>query len=472
MTIMHRTIPTRPGRSPGDAWRVILVGRTGLDQALRRDGEIELVRARDSIDALGELSDPIDERSPARAVVIVSADAEPAGDELMAFLAALRRVDPFVRVLRVGGMKPGYDGSLDREADAEALRAVLAESGSLAERGSAGLDPGTVSAESAVALPRAPEPEREERAAVAPAVPKQAPVEAMHADAVDEDPHERAMRGGTGSAPAAWPGAPADDASLVRALLAGRSILEPALELAKLRAGRDDLRYDAVSGRIVCADNAWSMAHAHRVAELSGWLSAWVKLDAQHRELRQAAFTDPLTGAWNRRYFDRFMDAAIGQARKARRSLTLMVFDIDDFKKYNDAFGHAAGDEILVETVRLLNSVIRPSDRVCRVGGDEFAVIFYEPQGPRAANSAPPESVYGIATRFQQQICNHRFPKLGEQAAGSLTISGGLATFPWDGNDAGALLDRADQLSMESKKQGKNALTFGRAAESECRREG
>jgi diguanylate cyclase (GGDEF)-like protein len=166
------------------------------------------------------------------------------------------------------------------------------------------------------------------------------------------------------------------------------------------------------------------------------------------------------------------MDAAIGQARKARRSLTLMVFDIDDFKKYNDAFGHAAGDEILIETVRLLNSVIRPSDRVCRVGGDEFAVIFYEPQGPRAANSAPPESVYGIATRFQQQICNHRFPKLGEQAAGSLTISGGLATFPWDGNDAGALLDRADQLSMESKKQGKNALTFGRAAESECRREG
>lgn len=471
MTIMHRTIPSRPGRSPGDAWRVILVGRTGLDQALRRDAEIELVRARDSIDALGELSDPIDERSPARAVVIVSADAEPAGDELMSFLAALRRVDPFVRVLRVGGMKAGYDGSLDREADADALRAVLAESGSLAERG-AGLDPGVASSESAIALPRAPEPEREARAAAE--IPKPAPVEAMHADAVDEDPHERAMRGGAGAgaAPTAWPGAPADDASLVRALLAGRSILEPALELAKMRAGRDDLRYDAVSGRIVCADYAWSMAHAHRVAELSGWLSAWVKLDAQHRELRQAAFTDPLTGAWNRRYFDRFMDAAIGQARKARRSLTLMVFDIDDFKKYNDAFGHAAGDEILVETVRLLNSVIRPSDRVCRVGGDEFAVIFYEPQGPRAANSAPPESVYGIATRFQQQICNHRFPKLGEQAAGNLTISGGLATFPWDGNDASALLDRADQLSMESKKQGKNALTFGRAAESECRREG
>ncbi len=468
MTMMQRTIPTGSGHGPGDVWRVILVGRTGLDQALRRDAAIELVRARDSIDALGELSDPIDETSPARAAVIVSADAEPAGEELGSFLAALRRVDPFVRVLRVGGIKPGYDGSLGREADAGALRAALAGSDPLAER-ERGFDPATAPSAAAVTMPRPPEPMQERPA---PEAPPQAPVEAMHADAVEEDPHERAMRGPAAGPGVPWPSAPADDGSLVRALLAGRSILEPALELAKLRAGRDDLRYDAASGRIVCADSAWSMTHAHRMAELSGWLSAWVKLDAQHRELRQAAFTDPLTGAWNRRYFDRFMDAAIEQAKRARRSLTLMVFDIDDFKKYNDAFGHAAGDEILVETVRLLNSVIRPSDRVCRVGGDEFAVIFYEPQGPRAANSAPPESVYTIATRFQKQICNHRFPKLGEEAAGSLTISGGLASFPWDGHNAAALLDRADQLSLESKKQGKNALSFGRAAETECRREG
>lgn len=455
---MHRSIPNRSGPIPGDAWRVILVGRTGLDQALRRDAEIELVRARDSIDALGELSDPIDETSPARTAVVVSGESEPVGEELVSFLAALRRVDPFVRVLRVGGMKPGYDGWLDTGADAGRLREVLADAGSMAER-ERGFDPPTRPIEPSVALPLAP------KGASAPEAPRPERVEA-----VEEDPHERAMRGAAGSVP--WPSAPGDDGSLVRALLAGRSILEPALELAKRRAGREDLQYDAASGRIVCPDSAWAMTHANRVAELSGWLSAWVKLDAQHRELRQAAFTDPLTGAWNRRYFDRFMDAAIEQARRARRSLTLMVFDIDDFKKYNDAYGHAAGDEILIETVRLLNSVIRPSDRVCRVGGDEFAVIFYEPQGPRAANSTPPESVYGIAKRFQQQICNHRFPKLGEQAAGTLTISGGLATFPWDGHDAGALLDRADQLSMESKKQGKNALTFGRAAETECRREG
>lgn len=446
---VSRPAPSRTERQ--DAWRVILVGRTGLDQSLRRDAAIELVRARDSIDALGELSDPIDETSPTRAAVIVSPDAEPAGEELTEFLGALRRVDPFVRVLRVGTGTPGYDGAVSRECDAGALRRVLADAGTLGH--------------AAAPVPQTPPPETPVPETPRPEAPRPAASQPLAA----EDPHERAIRGSS-EAPLPPPGAPADDASLVRALLAGRPVMEPALAIARARAGRSDLDYDPATGRLTCADREWMLREATRVGALDAWLSAWVRLEAQHRELRQAAFTDPLTGAWNRRYFQRFMDAAIEQARLARRSLTLMVFDIDDFKRYNDAYGHAAGDEILVETVRLLNSVIRPSDRVCRVGGDEFAVIFYEPQGPRAPNSAPPESVYTIATRFQQQVCNHRFPKLGEEAAGSLTISGGLASFPWDGHDAATLLDRADQLSLASKKQGKNALTFGRAAERECRK--
>jgi diguanylate cyclase (GGDEF)-like protein len=448
-----------PAHEPGDrpdAWRVILVGRTGLDQSLRRDPDIELIRARDSLDALGELSDPIDESSPLRAAVVVSPDAEPTGHELDAFLAALRRVDHQARVLRVGEPRDGYDGVLTRDADAARLRAVLGTPRAPRPTASHAHTPAADPAQTRPAKPTSTEVAQP----AGPIAPEQSPPH--------EDPHERAIRGTPAAAPPA-PGVPADDAALVRALLSGRSILEPALELARARVGRDDLNFDPDSGRLVCEDRNWSLSNAHLLAAQSAWLSAWARLDAQHRELRQAAFTDPLTGAWNRRYFDRFMDAAIEQARAARRNLTLMVFDIDDFKKYNDTWGHAAGDEILTETVRLLNSVIRPSDRVCRVGGDEFAVIFYEPQGPRQAHSAPPETVYQIATRFQQQVCNHRFPKLGQQAAGTLTISGGLASFPWDGHDAASLLEHADQLSMESKKQGKNALTFGRAADQVCR---
>ncbi|MCC5822197.1 MAG: diguanylate cyclase [Phycisphaerales bacterium] len=449
MTMPRTDSPSSPESDAAHAWRVILVGRTGLDQALRRDAGFELVRARDSIDALGELSDPIDDASPARAAVVVAPDAEPESEERTHFLAALRRVDPEVRVIRVGELRPGYDAAVSRDADAAVFRAALNASRPSAPAPDDAADHEDAYDPHAEAIAEPPRPADQ------------------HAGPPADDPHEHAIRGGP-AAPVRTD-APADDAELVRSLLAGRSILGPALALARTRAGRDDLTYDSATGRLSCPDHAWSAEHAAELGALNAWLSAWVKLDAQHRELRHAAFTDPLTGAWNRRYFDRFMDAAIEQAKRARRSLTLMVFDIDDFKKYNDAYGHAAGDEILIETVRLLNSNIRPSDRVCRVGGDEFAVIFYEPQGPRQPDSAPPETVYQIATRFQQQVCNHRFPKLAHEAAGSLTISGGLASFPWDGHDAATLLDRADQLSLSSKKQGKNALTFGRAADKVCR---
>jgi diguanylate cyclase (GGDEF)-like protein len=150
-----------------------------------------------------------------------------------------------------------------------------------------------------------------------------------------------------------------------------------------------------------------------------------------------------------------------------------MVFDIDNFKSYNDNFGHEAGDEVLRETVLLLNSVIRQGDRVCRIGGDEFAVVFADPEGPRKPDlrgaGAMPESVEAIAKRFQDQICKMRFPKLGEQAPGPLSISAGLATFPWDGSDPVALLRHADQLALESKRRGKNAITLGPGAIRACR---
>jgi diguanylate cyclase (GGDEF)-like protein len=147
-----------------------------------------------------------------------------------------------------------------------------------------------------------------------------------------------------------------------------------------------------------------------------------------------------------------------------------MVFDIDDFKKYNDQFGHGAGDDILRESVRLLNSVIRQGDRVCRIGGDEFAVIFADSEAPRHPGSHHPETVDVIARRFQAQICTMRFPKLGVEAPGNLSISGGLATYPWDGTDPETLLQHADKLALESKRKGKNAVTLGPGAQAMCDR--
>jgi diguanylate cyclase (GGDEF)-like protein len=197
------------------------------------------------------------------------------------------------------------------------------------------------------------------------------------------------------------------------------------------------------------------------------WIARWLALDDAQRELRDMAFRDELTAAWNRRYLKQFLSDSIEEARTMRRQLTVMVFDIDDFKSYNDRYGHAAGDTILLETVQMLGSVIRDGDRVCRIGGDEFAVVFADLQAPRKPGSTHPDSVESIARRFQQQICEMRFPELGIHAPGTLSISGGLASFPWDGHDGPELLRIADERAIESKRRGKNCLTIGPGAQTE-----
>ncbi|UCD76778.1 MAG: diguanylate cyclase [Phycisphaerales bacterium] len=193
----------------------------------------------------------------------------------------------------------------------------------------------------------------------------------------------------------------------------------------------------------------------------ASWLACWLTFAQAWENHKKWAYTDDLTSVGNRRFFNKFLREAIAQARVQRRVVTVMVFDIDDFKLYNDRFGHEAGDEILRETVALLASVIRRGDRVCRIGGDEFAVVFADPEDPREPGSSHPDEIEQITRRFREQIASMRFPKLGIEARGSLTISGGLATYPWDGLTPDELLRLADQRAMQSKRKGKNVITFG-----------
>ena len=412
--------PRRGVRAPREAddcraeLRVIVVGRTGVDAVLRRDRRVELVRARTALDAIGELADPIDEQTPLATAVLVGSPIGDDGHDDAEFVAALRRLDPSVRVVRVGRTPGPYDAAIEPEADPARLHDVLV-----------GVTPET----------------RDD----------------SQIDALLRDATTRVSAAG--------------ESDLVRLVLAGRDVIGPAMGLIREKLGNKDVSYvdgpdqpgeGAVAARWNGRTVGWLVgADPAELAGQADWLAAWVTLSRQQAQLRRAAFTDPLTGAWNRRYFERFLASAIDLARQDRVPLTILMFDIDDFKRYNDRYGHAAGDEILTETVRLLRSVIRPTDKVCRFGGDEFVVIFHEPDGPRDPGSTPPQSIFQIARRFQQQVSEHRFPKLGQEAPGTLTISGGLATFPWDGRSADELLARADELLLQSKAQGKNAITFG-----------
>lgn len=410
--------------------RVILAGRTGLDQSLRTDPRVELVRATSGLLAIGEVFSPMDALTPGPCAVIVGEGADP-GADAPRLVSALKTVDPRVRVLRaVNGRATGtaapYDGFVSSSAGAQGvIDAAVGSSMPTARAGAAsrGFDPGVPVP---LPVPGAPEPTR----------------------SVDE--------------------------SLVHALMTSRDVLPIALDAVRARLGRADVLYHPGSGGgaggvgapVRYRDHVFGHLIASGLAagaldEQACWLGAWLALQRQQQQLVEAAMTDDLTGAWNRRYFDHFMKAAIPQAQATRQPLTLLVFDIDDFKSYNDQFGHAAGDEILKHTVALLNSVIRAGDKVCRIGGDEFAVIFFTPSGPRDPASKPPAEVRTIAQRFQEQVRAARFPKLGREAPGRLSVSGGLATFPWDGRSAEELLAHADALACQCKQQGKGQIILG-----------
>jgi diguanylate cyclase (GGDEF)-like protein len=148
----------------------------------------------------------------------------------------------------------------------------------------------------------------------------------------------------------------------------------------------------------------------------------------------------------------------LGQARRQRTPVTVLMFDMDDFKHFNDAYGHGAGDEILRETAQLFVRHTRKHDLVARYGGDEFVVVFWEADQPRVAGSKPPRDVLAVLGRFCKALERHEFCSLGPEAQGALTISGGLITFPWDAGSAEELIDKADEALLLAKRQGKNRI--------------
>ena len=147
--------------------------------------------------------------------------------------------------------------------------------------------------------------------------------------------------------------------------------------------------------------------------------------------------------------------------------VTLLLFDIDDFKKYNDRFGHGVGDEILRQVAALMKRCTRDHDLVARIGGDEFAVVFWDKEGPRqpkdprsgALPGRPPQAPREIFKRFQRLIASEDFPMLGQSGKGVLGVSAGLAVFPYEAHDVESLIAEADRRLMHgAKKSGKNTL--------------
>jgi len=201
------------------------------------------------------------------------------------------------------------------------------------------------------------------------------------------------------------------------------------------------------------------------------------------RYLERLATEDDLTGLKNRRYIWEFSRQIIEYAKKENGRVTLLVFDVDDLKKYNDIYGHQAGDEILKQAAVLMRRCCRGHDVVGRIGGDEFAVIFWDDpqhersasfsmnQERRSAHADHPAEAITIAKRFVKELSTaglsthsgipsvvSHFDGLGPEGKGVLTISGGLASFPRDGSTIEELFQQADKALLEAKRSGKNRI--------------
>ncbi len=179
---------------------------------------------------------------------------------------------------------------------------------------------------------------------------------------------------------------------------------------------------------------------------------------AQQQQWQQLAMFDALTQLPNRRYLMQRLAELIDQAGTERFNVTVLIFDLDGFKHFNDTYGHAAGDELIRETGQLFRRHCRQHDVVARYAGDEFVVVFWDPAGPRVAGSKHPSDALAVLRRFKQALGSHEFPKLGPDAVGKVTISGGLATFPWDARTPEDLIQRADQALLHAKCDGKDRI--------------
>ena len=454
-----------PSAPPSRAVRVITVGRSTLEPVLRAEDRIELVRVRSPLEAIGELGTP--ENVADFTVVLVGQGLDAPG-WTRAAAEGVRLLDSGARILSEVRCEAG---AIDQEIDVAGpgvIEAILTRpaprSTAAPSNGAHAPAPvhGATNGAAHAAEPAPAKPTGSRLAALLPEV--YAPIEELEeVSSSSDDPVVEALS----------------------ALTRGENVVASLLRVMREDPASAGIEFEPISrafapgpkGRVfapvACRGTAFGRVSgpAEREAMVRTWgqrLTLAHVAALQHRQLRDAAFCDPLTGAGNRRFFDRFLERVMSEARSERREVTILVFDVDNFKGYNDKFGHAAGDEILIEAVRLLRAVTRPTDQVCRIGGDEFAVVFHEPDGPRVPGSRAPRDVSVIAKRFQQQICAHKFPKLGLGAPGGLTISGGLATFPWDGDTPETLLARADALLLESKAAGKNAITLGPGAERAC----
>ena len=225
------------------------------------------------------------------------------------------------------------------------------------------------------------------------------------------------------------PGTPTEPEALIVVPLIARGVLKGTLNVYRIG---DDASFSDAEFEL-----------AQRLGD-----AAALALDNAHirARLEREAQTDSLTGLYNHRFFHERLRRELTWASAERESVAVLMVDIDDFKKVNDVFGHAVGDEVLEELAGHLRATVRSSDVVCRIGGEEFAVIV-----PRSAR----DRVLILANRLAQ-----RLEQAELQLAGKIAVSIGIAQGPEHAANPRELVACAEAAMMTAKARGKNQVVF------------
>ena len=164
---------------------------------------------------------------------------------------------------------------------------------------------------------------------------------------------------------------------------------------------------------------------------------------------KRLSVTDELTGMFNYRYLQRRLDEEITRAKRYSKHVSFLMIDADDFKLFNDRYGHLAGDRALAEFGGVLGAVVREVDVVARYGGEEFALLLPETDAAGA---------FIVAEKIREALAAHLFGDADDTRCCTLTVSIGLATYPTYAYDKESLLREADDALYRAKDDGKNRV--------------
>ena len=178
----------------------------------------------------------------------------------------------------------------------------------------------------------------------------------------------------------------------------------------------------------------------------------------QVSRMKMTAEMDGLTRIYNKKHMELALNELVYRAACATydqrsagpaQSLSVFLFDIDNFKSYNDANGHLAGDKLLQELAGLVNQSVRKDDIFGRFGGEEFLLVLPQTNATQAM---------AVAEKIRGLLANHPFPFAEKQPLGRISVSGGVAEYPFHGLDAAGLLRASDEALYEAKRSGRNRV--------------